>query len=73
MSYYHACTDCGCPGVERDFNRWGSCAGKPRPAQTPALALPAPPDANGATGEPTAQDWAGFGNGARSRTCEIGI
>ncbi len=44
--YFYACTDCGCPGVERDFNRCGSCClRKPRPAQSAALALPAPPEA----------------------------
>lgn len=60
-SYYHACRICGCPGVERDFNKCGSCAGKQHQAQTPAPALNAPLEAVQAVTEPTAQDWADFG------------
>jgi len=56
-SYYHACTDCGCLGVERDFNRCGSCAGKSQVPQPAVLIPTAPVEATQATEEPTAQDW----------------
>ena len=65
MSYYHACTDCGCPGVEHDHYRCGSCAGLPDQPPNPAAPAPiAPPEAAGATEttpyEPTEADLADY-------------
>ena len=44
MRFYHACTDCGCPGVERGFNRCARARARLCPAQTPAQPTEAPPE-----------------------------